>query len=186
MTLTLLFFVFSALASQPPLEDPPAVTPGKDPLMENLWHLRNSRTVDAWTITEGDPRITVAVVDSGIHYNHPELNANIRRKRSETPHDKLDNDENGYLDDWIGWDYVRGNWLPFDKAGHGTFMASIIAAVGDNAIGLKGVCPRCSILPIRFINGEGLGDTEDAIEGIYYAANEGASVISLSNLFDFL
>ena len=76
--------------------------------------------------------------------------------------------------------YVKNNFLPFDKTGHGTFVAAIAAGVKDNGLGAAGVCPRCSLMGIRFLNYEGLGDTEDAIKGIYYAVKEHVSVINLS------
>jgi len=176
-------FVFSSVAvanGQPPaLKQPPHLTSDPDPLLNKSWHLNAIETAKAWSISQGSPEITVAVIDSGVDYNFPELSANIKRKSYE-PINGIDDDGNGFVDDLIGWDFVKSFYLPMDKTGHGTFMAYLIAGLLNNGIGGAGVCPRCSILPVRFINYEGMGDTEDAIKGIYYAISEGVSVINLS------
>lgn len=178
--------MFSCLANAdspvaPPLQPLPTQTnPLPDPLLNSMWHLQKIGAQRAWKTCLGDPNVTVAIVDSGVDYNHPDLALNIRRNQNEWPVDGLDSDLNGFIDDVIGWDFVKGFYLPFDRAGHGTFMASIIAARHQNGIGGSGVCPLCTVLPLRFINWEGLGDTEDAIQAIYYAADYGASVINIS------
>lgn len=165
---------------------PPALLPvpiqsqATDPLLKEMWHLGNVRALQAWKVTEGLSSVRVAIVDSGIEYNHPDLAPNIFRKLAEFPANGIDKDNNKYIDDIIGWDYVRKCHLPFDKTGHGTFMASLVAARKENGEGGAGVCPRCSLMALRFINGEGLGDTDDAISSIYYAADEGAQVINSS------
>ncbi len=175
--------LFSSLCwgngTAPALKQPPQQKLAADPLMNKSWHLNAIEAAKAWSISEGDPKVTVAVIDSGVDYNFPELSANIRRKSSE-PINGVDDDGNGFIDDIIGWDFVKSFYLPMDKTGHGTFMAYLIAGILNNGIGGAGVCPRCSILPVRFINYEGMGDTEDAIKGIEYAVNEGVSVINLS------
>jgi thermitase len=129
---------------------------------------------------EGNPAITVGVVDSGIEYNHPEIRANVKVKQSEARRDGRDNDGNGFIDDHIGWDFVKNENLPYDRGGHGMMMATIIAGVKDNGFGGSGICPSCTILSARFINHEGLGDDEDAVRGIKYAVGEKVSVLNLS------
>ncbi|NBT57741.1 hypothetical protein EBT16_03045 [bacterium] len=183
---TFLFLILMsslALAKEnlpPPLKKVPDLKKNPDPLMEKAWHLKNIRAEEAWKISTGNPNVTLAVVDSGVDYNHPELIHRISRKQTEWPANGLDDDQNGFVDDVIGWDFVRGLHLPMDRTGHGTAMAAIMAGSLDNGEGAAGVCPRCSIMPIRFINWEGLGDTEDAITGMRYAVREGASVINIS------
>lgn len=170
-----------ANAQTPPLQHPWSFSSAKpDPLMKKAWHLKKINAFTAWKKTEGNPETTIAVVDSGINYNHPEVAPNLRRKHKEWPSNGVDKDGNGFIDDMIGWDFVKGNFLPFDRTGHGTFIAALAAGVKDNGAGAAGICPKCSIMALRFLNYEGLGDTEDAIKSIYYAAKERVSVINLS------
>ena len=181
VSMTLLLSTLTATAKPPTLQHPfTATVEGSDPLMQKAWHLKKIGAFSAWKQELGSPEITLAIVDSGINYNHPEVAPNLKRKLADWPSTGVDKDENGFIDDIIGWDFVRGNFLPFDKTGHGTFVAAVAAGVKNNGLGASGVCPQCSLLPLRFLNWEGLGDTEDAIKAIYYAANEHVSVINLS------
>ncbi|MBM4302872.1 MAG: hypothetical protein FJ112_00930 [Deltaproteobacteria bacterium] len=177
----LVVFLSLAQASNPPLKHPfkPTST-GSDPLLKKAWHLKRINAYEAWKKVKGNPNTTIAIIDSGINYNHPEVAPNLRRKTTEWPSNGVDKDENGFIDDIIGWDFVKGSFLPFDRTGHGTFIAAIAAGVLNNGLGAAGVCPKCSIMPLRFLNYDGLGDTEDAISAIYYAAKERVSVINLS------
>jgi len=179
--LTFSVFLSVANASTPPLQHPfKPSQEGTDPLMKKAWHLKRINAFSAWKKTTGTPQTTIAIVDSGIIYNHPEVAPNLRRKTTEWPSNGVDKDENGFIDDIIGWDFVKGNFLPFDRTGHGTFVAALAAGAKDNGEGAAGVCPNCSLMPLRFLNYEGLGDTEDAIKAIYYAAKEHVAVINLS------
>ncbi|NBX68911.1 MAG: hypothetical protein EBR01_08120 [Proteobacteria bacterium] len=179
--LTFSVFLSFANASTPPLQHPfKPSQDGSDPLMKKAWHLKRIKAFSAWKKTQGSPKTTIAIVDSGIIYNHPEVAPNLRRKTLEWPSNGVDKDENGFIDDIIGWDFVKGNFLPFDRTGHGTFVAAIAAGAKNNGVGAAGVCPNCSLMPLRFLNYEGLGDTEDAIQAIYYAAKERVAVINLS------
>jgi subtilisin family serine protease len=153
---------------------------GADPEIGKAWHLDAIGARNAWKTTRGTADIQIAIVDSGVHYNHPDLIDGMALNSADIPGNGIDDDENGYPDDYVGWDFIWSNGLPFDRSGHGTFLASIIGARADNGVGSAGVCPECSIIPVRYLNYEGLGDTEDAIEGIRYATLRGASVINLS------
>lgn len=174
------WIVFADENLPPPPYTPPTFVESADPLLSKAWHLRSVRAPEAWKISEGNSEVTLAIVDSGVNYNHPELIHRIKRKASEWPFNGVDDDGNGFVDDFIGWDFVRALNLPMDRTGHGTAMAAIMAGTLRNGEGAAGICPRCSILPLRFINWEGLGDTEEAILGIRYAVMEGASVINIS------
>lgn len=147
-----------------PAQRPPV---GKgDPLSNKTWHLSAVNAPQVWSsFTAGNPAVKIAVVDSGIDYNHPDIGPNLVR---------------GTDGSLVGWDYIWSCGLPFDRDGHGTFVAAIAAAVGDNGIGTSGVCPHCGIIPLRFLDAEGLGDTEDAISAIYRAIKSRAAVINLS------
>lgn len=165
----------------PPLEDVPARSPRKpDPLLPQAWHLKRIGAFQAWRVTQGNPHVTIAVIDSGVDYNHPDINPNLRRNRADWPPNGIDDDRNGYIDDGIGWDFVRNKNLPWDRTGHGTFVAGVAAGVEGNGVGSAGVCPKCSVLPLRFMNANGTGWDEDGLKAIQYAVRNGAAVINLS------
>lgn len=169
--------------SSPPPELKPPLMLGEweaDPMMPTAWHLGQIRAFEAWKVTKGKRSTVIAVVDSGINYNHPELSPNIRWNFKEWPMSGQDKDRNGFVDDVIGWDFVKSSAYPFDRSGHGTFMSGLIAGVEGNGLGASGVCPECTLLPVRSLNWEGVGSTEDCIEAIKYAANNGASIINYS------
>lgn len=170
-----------SLSAPPPFKMVPEImSTGEDPLSEYQWYLQKARVEEAWLVTQGKPQTLVAVVDSGIQYNHPELNPNLRLKKTEWPFDGNDDDGNGFVDDAIGWDFVKNSPLPMDGSGHGTFMASLISSRMGNGIGIRGICPFCRLLPVRFLDAEGLGDNSDGARAIRYAAHEGAKVINIS------
>lgn len=156
---------------------------GKDPLLDTSWHLERIGALDVWnTVTRGRPDITIAVLDSGINYNHPEFIDRIKRKPIEFTRNKIDDDANGLIDDYMGWNFTNSMIYPWDDNGHGTFVASIIAASANNTVGGAGVCPECSLLPIRFTDEDGSGYDEDAISAIRLAVKEKVSVINYSNI----
>lgn len=164
----------------PPLEEPPVQEKKVDPLIDKAWHLDRTRAKETWKITKGDPKVTLAFVDSGIEYNHPDLAPNLKRFLAEWPPNGKDKDGNGFPDDVIGWDFVENSYLPFDRAGHGTFLAGLAAAAEGNGYGSAGMCPKCTLLTARFLNADGFGDTKDAIKSIEYAISRKVSVINLA------
>ncbi len=133
----------------------------------------------AWDLATGSTDIVVAVVDTGIDAAHPDLAANIWTNPNETENG-IDDDGNGYVDDLHGWDFVEKDNQPIDSHGHGTHVAGIIGAVGNNTIGVTGVCWQVRIMPLRFITAADYGTTADAIEAIEYADANGADIINLS------
>ncbi|MBI5099170.1 MAG: S8 family serine peptidase [Nitrospirae bacterium] len=163
-----------------------------DTYFNQLWGLNNTGqtggTVDAdidapeaWELTTGSSDVVIAVVDTGISYNHPELSANIWYNPGETScTDGIDNDGNGYVDDCYGWDFVDNDNDPMGYASHGTHVAGTIAAVGNNTQGVAGVMWTAKIMPLRFLDAIGSGTTADAISAILYANAKGAHVINNS------
>lgn len=135
---------------------------------------------NAWTITEGSQDIIVAVIDTGVDYNHPDLKDNILINEAElngTPGE--DSDGNGYIDDVYGYNFAEKNADPMDGNAHGTHCAGVIGA-SHNSIGIRGVMANVKILPIKFLSDSGRGETADAILSIDYAISRGAHVMSNS------
>jgi len=132
--------------------------------------------------------IVVAVVDTGVDYNHPDLTGNIWTNSGELGVDTkgspkatngIDDDGNGLIDDFRGWDFVNNDNDPMDENSHGTHVSGIIAAKPDG-IGITGVAPKVKIMPIRSFDKDGVGKAINGVAGIRYAVDNGADVINLS------
>lgn len=131
---------------------------------------------EAWDITTGDPDTIVAVIDTGVDYRHPDLAANMWTNRGEIPGNNIDDDHNGYIDDVHGYDFVNHDGDPMDDNFHGTHVAGIIGAVGDNGLGVTGVNWHVRIMALKFLDANGGGFESDAIAALNYAVDNGAVV----------
>ncbi|MEC4675681.1 MAG: S8 family serine peptidase [Nitrospirota bacterium] len=163
-----------------------------DPDFSNLWGLNNTGQTggtpdadldapEAWDLSTGSANVVIAVIDTGVAYNHPELINNIWTNTGEIDcTDGVDDDLNGYIDDCTGWDFIGDDNDPTDYNGHGTHVSGTIAAEGDNGADIAGVMWDARIMPLRFLGVSGAGDTADAIVAIEYAADNGARVINAS------
>jgi YD repeat-containing protein len=134
----------------------------------------------AWDTTTGSTETVIAVIDSGIDFTHPDLRNNQWTNRDEQTDNQRDDNRNGYINDQHGWDFITNTPEIKDEAGHGTHVAGIIAAEGNNTEGISGVMWRASLMSLRVLDREGTGDIARAIEAIDYAAANGASVINCS------
>jgi hypothetical protein len=161
----------------------PAYEPN-DPLWPQQWGPRKIEAPACWDTQRGDPRVIIAILDTGVDYNHPDLVANIWRNQGEIPDNGLDDDGNGYIDDTRGWDFAYNDNDPLDDHGHGTFCAGIAAAVGDNSIGVCGIAPKCTIMPVKIGLSSGYMYDSMIVPGIVYAADNGARVLSMSFFSD--
>ncbi len=139
---------------------------------------------EAWDITTGSSSIVVAVIDTGVDYNHPDLLANIWTNPGEIAGDGQDNDGNGFVDDIHGYDFVNNDGDPLDDHNHGTHVAGTIGATGNNGTGVVGVNWSVQIMGLKFLNASGSGSTTGAINAINYATmmrNRGVNVRLTSN-----
>ena len=144
------------------------------------WYHKKIDAPSAWDITTGSSTIVVAVLDSGVDYNHSDLSSNMWINTDEIPDNGIDDDYNGYIDDYRGWDFVNADKDPIDDEGHGTFVAGVLGAVGNNNSLIAGTCWTVKIMPVKFLDETGQGLTSDAVSAIEYAVANGAKVINNS------
>lgn len=157
-----------------------AVAPN-DPRYPELWAMENTGQtgglVDAdvnaesmWQIEDGDPRVVIAVIDTGIDYTHADLIPNVWSNSQETPGDGIDNDGNGYIDDIHGVNAILNNGDPRDDNSHGTHVSGTIGADGNNSLGVVGMAQDAQIVACKFLNSGGSGGISDAIQCMDYLA----------------
>jgi subtilisin family serine protease len=170
-----------------------------DPDFEKQWDLVAIDAPQAWDITNPSNNLVIATIDTGVDYTHPDLDNNIWANAAETPGDGIDNDANGYADDIRGWDFVGnqdssacpttcdcavddpvGDNDPMDDYGHGTHVAGIVGAEGDNGTGITGMLWQTRLMPLKIIDRDGCGTVGDEIQAIEYAVANGASIINAS------
>jgi subtilisin family serine protease len=153
-----------------------------DALIAQQWSLARANGIDAttaWNRTVGGS-ITVAVVDTGVDLGHPDLAQNLWTNPREIPGNGVDDDGNGYVDDVHGYDFAGGSGDPSDQLGHGTAVAGVIAARGDNRIGVAGVAWRARIMALKVVDAGGTATADRIAEAIRYAGANGARVVNVS------
>lgn len=175
------------------LPDDPLLQSGSQWGIENAGQLGGIEGADigaseAWDVVNDASGIVVAVLDSGIRYTHEDLAANMWVNPGEIPGNGIDDDNNGYIDDihginTVGFDGSRtaeNEGDPMDDLGHGTHVAGIVGAVGDNGIGVSGVAWNTRLMALKFLDSDGEGTDADAIECINYARENGVRIINSS------
>ncbi len=163
-----------------------------DPLESDQWHLNNTgqtgatagadaKLPAAWDTTTGSNSVVIAILDNGVQLNQPDLAANIFTNTDEIAGNGIDDDGNGYVDDVNGWNFVDNNNNPNPESAndnHGTAVAGVAAAAGNNGIGVSGASQHAEILPVKIATdpGDGGGFVDDATiaEAVYYAAGRTA------------
>ncbi|MFW5746360.1 MAG: S8 family peptidase [Nanoarchaeota archaeon] len=150
-----------------------------DPFLTNQYGLDISWVRDAWDVVQGNSDVTIAIIDTGMDMDHPDLVGNLWNNTDEIADNGIDDDGNGYVDDVHGWDFYAGDNYSDDLDGHGTHVAGIAAATWNNSAGIAGVCPGCSLMPLR-AGDQGFINLSMAILAIDYAVQNGADVISMS------
>jgi subtilisin family serine protease len=156
-----------------------SLTAPSDPLFGRQWALRSTRAPVAWPATLGDG-VPVAVLDSGLDFSNPDLAGNVWTNPDELPGNGVDDDQNGFIDDVHGADTVGYDGDPSDGLGHGTAVASVIGARGDNGFGLSGMAWNARLMPVKVLHDDGWGTTATMIAGLRYALDEGARIVNMS------
>src|SRR3989338_1596502 len=163
---------------------------------DGLYRVLGQETSWGWTtVKAGDAATTnsvtgsgiiVAVVDTGVDYAHEDLDANNWVNTAETAGNNVDDDANGYVDDYYGYDFIGSLYTsidpdnnPQDEHSHGTHVSGIIAAE-NNTVGVRGIAPSAQIMPVKVLDSSGYGFDSTIADGIRYAVDNGADVINLS------
>jgi len=175
-----------------------------DSLISEQWALNKIQAFDAWNITLGEDTVLIGIIDTGIDFNHFDLSSRIYFNPLENGTDafgsnkrtnNIDDDGNGFIDDYMGWDFTDRVGFPFDSTGgdyldwdnnpkdeqgHGTYIAGIACASINNIHGIAGTAPGTRLLNIRAFDPNGYGEEDDVAAGILYAVQMGAKVINMS------
>lgn len=154
------------------------------------WGLKNTMTIaskvdidaeKAWDITTGSEQVIVAIIDSGMDYNHPDLKDNAWMNEAEANGKPgVDDDNNGYVDDIHGINAIAGGVNPLDDNGHGSHCAGTIGGTGNNGLGIVGINWKVKMIGLKFLGADGAGTLEAAVKAIDYAVKMGARVLSNS------
>ena len=156
-----------------------AVVPN-DPLYPEQWYIPAVKADLVWEQTTGDSTQVIAILDTGVDWTHPDLKNKIWRNPGEIEGNGRDDDSNGFIDDYMGWDFINNDNNPMDDNSHGTHVAGIAAAEANNGIGIAGVNWHAKIMPIKVFQSSGYGDAATITQGIIYATRKGATVINMS------
>lgn len=160
-----------------------------DPEYSKLWYLPQIDAPAAWELTTGSEDVIVAVLDTGIDLDHPDIKDNLWINGLEIAENGIDDDRNGYIDDVRGWNFVEGNNNPEPQLGigatptgvnHGTLVAGIIGSVGNNNFGGAGVAWKVRLMPLRVLDSKGSGNAATVEQAIDYAIANGAKILNLS------
>ncbi|MDQ3021914.1 MAG: S8 family serine peptidase [Bacteroidota bacterium] len=169
-----------------------------DEMFSKQWYLQNNGSVDpsssgslakvgadikilsTWQIETGNEEVIVAILDSGIKDDHPDLKDRMWINKNEIPGNGIDDDYNGYVDDYKGWDFAYDDRKPEDGFGHGTNIATVIGASTNNQVGFAGIDQKCKLMNCKNLNAENTGEYGWWAESIKYATDNGARIINMS------
>jgi subtilisin family serine protease len=154
-----------------------------DAFVGQSWQLSSDAPMGiqtAWDQTTNAGSVVVAVVDTGVDMSHPDLQGNFWTNPGEIPGNGIDDDHDGFVDDVHGADFVNHDGDPRDDNGHGTHVAGIIGAHGNNGIGSAGVAWNVQIMPVKVLDSNASGDASTVAAGVRYAVAHGAQIVNLS------
>jgi subtilisin family serine protease len=184
-----------SLAASQAAGDPP-----NDPKLTSLWGMNNTGAdggvvdadidaLEAWNLSTGSKKIVTAIIDTGVDYTHPDIANNYWYNPGEVGVDDqgknkesngIDDDQNGFIDDFRGWDFANNDNDPKDDHEHGTHCAGTIGAVGNNNLGVVGVNWNTSLVGLKFLDESGSGSLDHAVQAIEYATSLGVDLTSNS------
>ena len=152
-----------------------------DPMYSQQWHHAAVNAPALWDSTTGDTSQIIGIIDTGVDWDHPDLAENIWINWVEYHGAQgVDDDGNGFVDDIRGWDWISNDNDPNDDNAHGTHVAGIAAATGNNGIGVTGVSWNSKIMCLKVLQSTGYGNSSDVAAAVEYAGNNGATVMNLS------
>ena len=141
-----------------------------DPRYGELYGMPQIRANLAWDEHTGDQEFVIAIIDTGLDYNHEDITGNAWTNPGEIQGNGQDDDGNGYVDDVHGYDFYNNDSDPYDDNSHGTHCGGTIGGQGDNGVGVVGVNWNCRLVGVKFLSGGGSGSTEGAIASVQYCA----------------
>ncbi|QQR86650.1 MAG: S8 family serine peptidase [Flavobacteriales bacterium] len=172
---------------------PPPITPNDPHHYPRQWSHFNDGTFngtsendadidmrEAWEITTGSVGVVAAILDSGFKLDHPDVAGRIWNNSDEIPGNGIDDDGNGRIDDHQGWDFVNNDNSPMDDHGHGTNVAGLLGATGNNGIGYAGVDWNCKLMICKVLNSSNSATSANMTAAFYYAVDNGADVVNMS------
>ena len=151
-----------------------------DTQYSSLYGMTKISAPQAWDITTGSSTVMVAVIDTGIDYTHPDLADNMATNSGEIRGNGVDDDGNGFVDDYYGYDFINGDSDPIDDHFHGSHCAGTIGAKGDNGKGVAGVNWNVRLLPVKVLDSYGSGTLAAVAAGMNYAVKRGVKIMSMS------
>lgn len=161
-------------------------TPNDEKFSEQFHH-QMIKTNEAWVSTTGSQEVIVAVTDNEFEMDHDDLKGQWWVNSDEVPENGIDDDQNGYIDDVNGWDFVgQDNNMDDDTSTHGTHVSGIIAAKANNKIGVAGIAPNVKVMPLRWYGSERPWTSALVAETYHYAVDNGAKIINTSYNIDGL
>lgn len=153
-------------------------TTANDPKVNSQYHHKTVKSLEAWDISVGDKDVLVGIIDTGLTLNHEDLKDNLWKNPGEVGLDEegndkstngIDDDGNGYIDDFQGWDFIDNDNIPNDAHGHGTHCAGLVGATGNNGVGVSGINWNVSIVGLKIFGSSGSTTESAIIEAIEYA-----------------
>jgi len=162
-----------------------------DPAIASGWGLKMTESQKAWRISQGSREIVVCVIDTGADVKHPDLKNNLWVNKGESGKDKLgreratngiDDDNDGYIDNVNGWNFVKNSGDVSDDHGHGTHIAGIIGAEGGNGIGISGVSPKVSLMILKYYDAKGtdVSNLVNTVKAIDFGVAHGCNIMNYS------
>jgi len=174
-----------------------------DSYYSQQWALQKISASSGWDKTQGNSTTKIAIIDTGVDYNHEDLQSKIWVNSGEISGNGIDDDNNGYIDDYNGFDFFNGTLqnpsLPFNKDtnkwvndsnaaiddhAHGTCVAGIAGAISNNSVGVAGIDWNAKIVPLKVLGSDGYGYIFDIVAAIQYAADNNIAVVNLSLISD--